>query len=134
MRKKFTNMLILNQSSIDMVTTVLILIAKTLKVSIENLMVSSSYNLMALILERYMGIVYPLRHHTSFSKINVLLLATAAWLSRPILMLCNTSFRLLCLLRATAGCLYIYETKFIRKPQTSVTRQWCRTRAPDATF
>ena len=36
MRKKFTNMLILNQSSIDMVTTVLILIAKTLKVSIEN--------------------------------------------------------------------------------------------------
>ncbi|KAI0211233.1 hypothetical protein LSAT2_003949, partial [Lamellibrachia satsuma] len=88
---------------------VLILITKTLNVSKENLsgvggdilckfwlnelplwslMVSSSYNLMALTLERYIGIVHPLRHHTSFSKINVLMLATTAWLSGPILMLC----------------------------------------------
>ncbi|KAI0211278.1 hypothetical protein LSAT2_003902, partial [Lamellibrachia satsuma] len=91
------------------VTSVLILITKTLNISKENLsgvggdilckfwlnelplwslMVSSSYNLMALTLERYIGIVHPLRHHTSFSEINVLLLATAAWLSGPILMLC----------------------------------------------
>ncbi|KAI0225443.1 Somatostatin receptor type 4 [Lamellibrachia satsuma] len=109
MRRKFTNMLILNQSSIDLVTSVVILITKTLKVSKENLsgvggdvlckfwlselplwsfMMSSSYNMIALTLERYVGIVYPLRHRTSFSKIDVLLLATAAWLSGPILLTC----------------------------------------------
>ena len=92
-----------------MVTSVLILITKTLNVSKEylsgvggdnlckswlnelplwSLMVPSSYTLMALTLERYMGIVHPLRHHTSFTKINVFLLATTAWLSGPILMLC----------------------------------------------
>ena len=108
MRRKFTNIVILNQSCIDMLTSMVILITKTLNVSNENLsgmggdilckfwlneltlwslMVSSSYSLIALTLERYMGIVYTLRHYTSFSKINVLLLATTAWLSGSILML-----------------------------------------------
>ena len=109
MRSKFTNILILNQSSIDFATSVLILITKTLNVSKENLsgvggdifckfwltelplwslMVSSSYSLIALTIERYIGIVHPMFHHTSFSKTNVIFLACASWLPGPILMLC----------------------------------------------
>ena len=108
-RNTFTNILILNQGSIDFATSVLILITKTLNVSKENLsgvggdilckfwlselplwslMVSSSYSLMALTLERYMGIVHPMFHHTSFSKTNVIFLACASWWPGPILMLC----------------------------------------------
>ena len=109
MRSKFTNILILNQSSIDFATSVLILISKVLKSYNENLsgvggdilckfwlnelplwslMVSSSYSLMAMTIERYMGIVHPMFHHTSFSKTNVIFLACASWWPGPILMLC----------------------------------------------
>ena len=109
MRNKFTNILILNQSSIDFTTSVLILLTKTLNVSKDNLsgvggdifckfwlnelpmwslMVSSSYSLIAVTIERYIGIVHPIFHHTSFSKTNVILLASASWWPGPILMLC----------------------------------------------
>ena len=109
MRNKFTNIFILNQSSIDFATSVLILITKTLNVSNENLsgvggdilckfwlnelplwslMVSSSYSLIAVTIERYIGIVHPIFHHTSFSKTNVIFLASASWWPGPILMLC----------------------------------------------
>ena len=109
MRNKFTNVLILNQSSIDFATSVLILITKMLNVSKENLsgvggdilckfwmnelplwslMVSSSYGLIAVTIERYMGIVHPIFHHTSFSKKHVIFLACASWWPGPTLMLC----------------------------------------------
>ena len=109
MRNKFTNILLLNQSIIDLVTSVLIMTTKTLHISEDNLsglgyeilckfwlnefplwslMISSSYSLMAITIERYMGIVHPFLHHTSFSKRRVLLMASAAWWPGPILMLC----------------------------------------------
>ena len=109
MRHKFTNILILNQSSIDLVTSVLILMTKSDKISRNNLsgiggeilcrfwisefplwslMVSSSYNLMGLTFERYLGIVHPLFHHTFSSRTKVLLLAGAAWCAGPVLKLC----------------------------------------------
>ena len=106
MRNKFTNILILNQSSIDFATSVLILISKVLKSYQQNLggdivcilwlnelllwslMVSSSYSLMAVTIERYMGIVHPIFHHNSFSKKTVMYLACASWWPGPILTLC----------------------------------------------
>ena len=109
MRKKFTNILILNQSCIDLATSLVLMLAKTLPISRTNLsglggeilcrvwlnempmwslIVSSSYSLMAITFERYLGIVHPLLHYTSFTKRHVVLLAIAAWSSGPILMLC----------------------------------------------
>ena len=109
MRNKFTNILILNQSSIDFATSVLILITKVLNSYKENLsgvggdilcklwlnelpmwslMISSSYSLITMTLERYIGIVHPMFHHTSFSKTNVIFLACASWWPGPILMVC----------------------------------------------
>ena len=105
----FINVLILNQSSIDFATSVVKLISKVLKSDKENLsgvggyilckfwlneltlwslMVSSSYSLMAMTLERYIGIVHPMFHHTSFSKTNFIFLACASWWPGPILMVC----------------------------------------------
>ena len=109
MRNKFTDILILNQSSIDFATSVLILITKALNVSKQilsgvggdilckfwlnelplwSLMVSSSYSLIAMTIERYIGIVHPMFHHTSLSKTNVIFLACVSWCPGPILMLC----------------------------------------------
>ena len=109
MREKFTNILILNQSSIDLATSLVLLLTKTLPISKTNLsglggdilcrfwlnemplwslMVSSSYSLMAITFERYLGIVHPLLHYTSFTKRHVVLLAIAAWFPGPILMSC----------------------------------------------
>ena len=51
-------------------------------------MISSSYNLMALTLERYMGIVHPMFHYSFVSKTKIILLAGAAWCLGPILNLC----------------------------------------------
>ena len=50
-----------------------------------SIIVSSSYNLMALSLERYMGIVYPMFHLTTFFKSKIILLAGAAWCPGPML-------------------------------------------------
>ena len=109
MREKFTNILILNQCSIDLATSVALLLAKTLPVSNTNLsglggdilcrfwlnemplwslMISSSYSLMAITFERYLGIVHPLLHYTSFTKRHVVILAIAAWFPGLVLMLC----------------------------------------------
>ena len=109
MRSKFTNILILNQSSIDLATSVCILVIKTINISNENLsglggelycrlwwtefllwslIISSSYNLMVLTLERCMRVVHPLFHHKFVSKIKILAFAGAAWWPGPILLLC----------------------------------------------
>ena len=109
MRNKFTNMLILNQSSIDLATSVCILVIKTITFSDGNLsglggelycrfwlsqfflwglMISSSYNLMVLTLERYVRFVHPFFHHKFLSKKKILAFAFAAWWPGPILRLC----------------------------------------------
>ena len=108
MRQKFTNILIANQSCIDLMTSVLILIIKSLHISgghlsgiaaellcrfwtselpLWSLVISSSYNLMAMTVERYIAIVHPIFYHTSFTTKRTILLACAAWLPGFILML-----------------------------------------------
>ena len=109
MRKKFSNILILNQSTIDLATSLFMLVIKTTTGSDRNLsglggelycrfwltgfflwslMISSSYCLMVLTLERYVGVVHPLFHHTFLSKTKIFVFAGAAWWPGPILMLC----------------------------------------------
>ena len=102
MRKSYTNMLILNQSGIDFMASILILISTmTVKPNNEltgiagdlycrlwlsdfplwSLLVSSSYSLMAITFERYMSIVHPILHCGKFSMKKVLMLAIASWCS-----------------------------------------------------
>ena len=102
MRKSYTNMLILNQSGIDFMASILILITTmTVKPSdnlsgiagdlycrfwlsdlpLWSLLVSSSYSLMAITFERYMSIVHPILHYGKFSMKKVLILAVASWCS-----------------------------------------------------
>ena len=109
LRKTFTNILILNQSCIDFVTSCCIMITTTSRTQVEELsgimgdiycrfwlsdlplwsfMISSSYTLILLTVERYIAIVYPIFHHTSFKRTTVLALAIAAWFPGFIFMLC----------------------------------------------
>ncbi|KAI0242710.1 hypothetical protein LSAT2_011785, partial [Lamellibrachia satsuma] len=109
MRNKFSNILILNQCSIDLATSLFMLVSKTITFSDGNLsglggelycrfwltefllwslMISSSYNLMVLTLERCVRVVHPLFHHKFLSKAKILAFAAAAWWPGPILMLC----------------------------------------------
>ena len=108
MRRKFTNILIANQSCIDLMTSVLILIIKSLHISgghlsgiaaellcrfwtselpLWSVIISSSYNLMAMTVERNIAIVHPIFYHTSFTTKRVMLLAGATWWPGFLLML-----------------------------------------------
>ena len=110
MRKKFTNILIANQSCIDLMTSVLIVITKYVYISDDNLsgigaellcrfwttelplwslVISSSYNLMAMTVERYIAIVHPIFYHTSFTTNRIMLLGGAAWWPGLVLMTCT---------------------------------------------
>ena len=109
LRKTFTNILILNQSCIDFASSCCIMITTTSRTQVEGLsgimgeiycrfwlsdlplwsfMISSSYTLILLTVERYIAIVYPIFHHTSFKRTTVLALAIAAWFPGFIYMLC----------------------------------------------
>ena len=100
MRNTYTNILILNQSSIDFVASILILLTTVMRkpvydlsgvagelfcrlwltdLPLWSLLISSSYTLMALTLERYMSIVHPITHFNWFSKRKVLVMAVVAW-------------------------------------------------------
>ena len=100
MRKTYTNILILNQSGIDIVASVVILVTTVTGKPADNLsgitgelycrlwlsdypmwslLVSSSYTLMALTFERYMSIVHPVFHHSMFSTAKVIALGGVAW-------------------------------------------------------
>ena len=100
MRNTYTNILILNQSSIDFVASILILLTTITRKPVHDLsgvagelycrlwltdlplwslLISSSYSLMALTLERYMSIVHPITHFNWFSKRKVLVIAVVAW-------------------------------------------------------
>ena len=100
MRRTYANILILNQSVVDLLASVLILATTTTDKFVDDLsgisgeiycrlwlsdlflwclLVSSSYTLMALTFERYMSIVHPVLHHNIFSKSKVIYLACSAW-------------------------------------------------------
>ena len=100
MRKTYANILILNQSVVDLLASVLILATTVTNKSVDDLsgisgeiycrlwlsdlflwcfLVASSYTLMALTFERYMSIVHPVLHHNIFSQSKVIYLACSAW-------------------------------------------------------
>ena len=109
MSKTFTNMLILNQSCVDFITSLLVILTTTTRTPMTELsgitgdvvckmwlsdlplwtlLSCSSYALIVLTIERYVAIVHPIFHHNSFSRIKVLLLAGSAWLPGLVVMLC----------------------------------------------
>ena len=113
MRKTYTNVFILNQSSIDFLASVCILVSSITKkteyhlsgvsgelfcrlwltdLPLWSLLTSSSYTLIALTFERYMSIVHPITHFNWLSERKVMVLAVAAWCPGFIL---NPSFVIL---------------------------------------
>ena len=108
MRKTLTNILILNQSCIDLMAAVCIMLTTTRTSVAHDLsgivgeiycilwlsdlplwssLISSSYSLIMLTVERYAAVVHPIFHHNSFSKRTVLIMAAASWFSGLIVML-----------------------------------------------
>ena len=109
MRKTYTNVFILNQSCIDFMASCCIMLTTTTRTSVAHdlsgivgeiycrfwlsdlplwsFLISSSYTLIVLTIERYIAIVYPLFHYSSCSKTSVLVLAIAAWFPGLIYML-----------------------------------------------
>ena len=109
MHKTFTNTTILNQSCIDFIASLLVILATTTRTPVIDLsgitgdvfcklwpsdlplwtlLSSSSYALIVLTIERYVAIVHPIFHHNSFSRIKLLLLAGSAWLAGLMAVLC----------------------------------------------
>ena len=108
LRKTFTNILILNQSCIDLVTAVCIMLTTTRTSVTHDLcgivgeiycilwlsdlplwsfLISSSYSLIMLTVERYLAVVHPIFHHNSVSKRTVLIMAAVSWFPGLIVML-----------------------------------------------
>ncbi|KAI0211258.1 Somatostatin receptor type 2 [Lamellibrachia satsuma] len=100
MRNIFTNILILNQSCIDLMAAVCIMLTTTRTSVAHDLsgilgeiycifwlsdlplwsfLISSSYSLIMLTVERYVAVVHPIFHHNSVSKRTVLIMAAASW-------------------------------------------------------
>ena len=109
MRKTFANILILNQSCIDFIASLLVILSTTTRTSVRDLsgisgdlfcklwlsdlplwalLTASSYALLVLTVERYVAIVHPIFHHNVVSKRKVYLLAGSAWLTGPIVIMC----------------------------------------------
>ncbi|KAI0212288.1 hypothetical protein LSAT2_002765, partial [Lamellibrachia satsuma] len=108
MRKTLTNILILNQSCIDLMAAVCIMLTTTRTSVAHNLcgivgeiycilwfsdlplwgfLISSSYSLIMLTVERYVAVVHPIFHHNSVSKRTVLIMAAASWFPGLIIIL-----------------------------------------------
>ncbi len=102
-RENITNMYIMNQSCIDFTVSLLMVATARVnshvpysglagviyckmwqsKVFLLGWFSSSTYNLMALTLERYSAIVYPIWHKTSFTKFKVKVSFVFIWLMGP---------------------------------------------------
>ena len=102
-------MLTLNQSCVDFITSLLVILANTTRTSVTHLsgitgdvlcklwlsdlplwtlLSSSSYALIVLTIERYVAIEHPVFHHNSFSRTKVLLFAGSAWLAGLMAIFC----------------------------------------------
>ena len=109
MRKSFTNILILNQSSIDMIASMFSMISTMTRSPVSNLsgisgelycrfwlsdlplwtsVISSSYALIVLTVERYVAIVHPIFHHNAFSRNKVFLMAGSSWIPGIVVIMC----------------------------------------------
>ena len=109
MRKSFTNILILNQSSIDFMASMFSMISTMTRSPVSNLsgisgeiycrfwlsdlplwtsVISSSYALIVLTVERYVAIVHPIYHHYAFSMKKVFLMAASSWIPGIVVIMC----------------------------------------------
>ena len=101
MRRKLTNMFIINQSLVDLVVCLILTatyashLAFTYDLSVPDadilcrlwisepflwgLFMVSTYNLVALTIERYMKVVHPIVHRNSFTKCKALIIIAAVW-------------------------------------------------------
>lgn len=104
LRSKITNMYIINQSLLDLVVSVLIIAISNLNYYIPyrgltaqwyclgwqsrafvwGLMASSTYNLVALTLERYLEVAHPIWHKLHFTKNKALVSMVILWLAGPL--------------------------------------------------
>ena len=107
-RQNYTNSLIVSQSTIDFLTS-LIVIATTISFAVDGQLPSnhglavlfcifwhgriilfscwtiSTFNLVAIAIERYLAIIHPIWYHQTFTRKHALILATTAWLIAPIM-------------------------------------------------
>ena len=107
MRKTLINIPILNQSCIDLMTAVCIMLSITRPSVAHDLygivgeiycilwlsdlplwsfLISSSYSLIMLTVERYVAVMHPIFHHISVSKRTVIIMAAASWFPGLIIM------------------------------------------------
>ncbi len=101
LRSKLANIYIVNQSLIDLLAAVMLIASTTItdntviysglagqlycklwltKVILWGLLVSSTYNLLSLTLERYLGVVHPTWHKINFSKRKAVGFLIGSWL------------------------------------------------------
>ena len=107
MRKKVTNLFIINQSAVDFAASVLLIADSVTKfmsgynVGLKGLagelycriwissvlqwstLVSSTYNLVAITIERYMMVVFPMEHKVTFTRKKALWVVLGVWLFGP---------------------------------------------------
>ncbi len=106
MRRKMVNMLLINQSAIDMATSVVMAangpsVSNTAishtgahgyfycvfwasKLILWSLMLSSAYNLLCINIERYVSIVFPLFHKVSVRRKHICVAIAVTWLFGPL--------------------------------------------------
>ena len=106
MRNKLVNILLINQSAIDMATSFVMAVNgpsvsnttisyKKLhgyfycvfwasKLILLSLMLSSAYNLLCINIERYLSIVFPIFHKTSLTKRHIYIAMALTWLFGPL--------------------------------------------------
>ena len=109
MRKSFTNILILNQSLTDFMASMFSMISTLTRSPVSNLsgiseistvdsglsdlplwtsVISSSYALIVLTVERYVAIVHPIFHHNAFSRKKVFLMGASSWIPGIVVIMC----------------------------------------------
>ncbi len=105
LRKKMTNVFIVNQSILDFLTATTLLLTTLIeydgrylsgladeiycrmwlgKVPLWSFLMSSSYNLVALTLERYFKVVYPIKHKVSFTPFKAGVILALVWIVGPL--------------------------------------------------
>ena len=110
MRRKLTNIYVINQSLIDGVAGLFLILTQAFhfyfdrrlsgiggeilcrvwaaQIPLWGLLHSSTFNLVALTLERYIAVIYPIQHKVSFTRPKVILSLICVWLTGPFIQLC----------------------------------------------
>lgn len=105
LRKHFTNLFILNQSMLDGMAAVFLMLSTVFedngrylsgladqllcsiwyaKAQLWGMYISSTYNLLSLSIERYMKVVHPIFHRVHFNKTKFYIIIVAVWIIGPL--------------------------------------------------